>query len=370
MFQPIRYLEWIQDRDRSTGDLGTSGLGNRESGIVPPRLEGLPDPPEGASLESQIADRYDAQIGPENVLVTAGTSHANVLAFTAAMGRQEGANPAIAVEKPAYEPLVATPASLGLRVDRLDRDPGEGYALHPESVKRTVGDSTAMAVISNRHNPSGHLLDRHELEALAAASRAQGAPLLVDEVYAPYLPEPRSGPGTAFGGPTAAGLDGAVVTSSLTKFLGFGGLRIGWLIGSEDFVASAATGAAHLPDVAEPSRALARRVFHNVETLVERSRDRIRENTTLLSTFLAETDGMTGPVHPGSTFAFPAVEGVSGHRVSEVARGADLLIVPGRFFEDRERIRLSLSGPPAEMRSAIDQFRDLLETIGVGVGGS
>ena len=39
-----------------------------------------------------------------------------------------------------------------------------------------------------------------------------------------------------FGGVTAADLPNAVVTNSLTKFFGLGGLRYGWVVGDPSFV--------------------------------------------------------------------------------------------------------------------------------------
>lgn len=376
MFPPIRYLEWIREaRPAASVDLASSGLGETRGGIVPDRLTGLPDPPDGVTLESQIASRYDDSVSEEHVLVTAGTSHANVLVLAALVDGTETADPSpvgispsnpptVLVERPAYEPLVGTPRGLGARVKRVDRDPEQGYPLRPEDVGAAVDESTTLAVISNRHNPSGYLLERTALEAIAEQATKAGVPLLVDEVYAPYHSAPRDGPGTAFGGPTAAGIDGAIVTTSLTKFFGFGGLRIGWVIAAGDVIDRVRTVTAHLPDVAEPSRALARRVFHNLENTIERSRERIRTNATTLSAFVADREALDGPVHDGSTFAFPRHRNAPGDRIREVAAEAGIVVVPGRFFDEPDRFRLSVSGPPGEMREAVAAFDRALDGLG------
>jgi aspartate/methionine/tyrosine aminotransferase len=65
------------------------------------------------------------------------------------------------------------------------------------------------------------------MEAVAERVRDRDATLLVDEVYAPFESDGRAGPGTAFGGVTAAGIRDVVVTNSLIKFFGFGTVRLG-----------------------------------------------------------------------------------------------------------------------------------------------
>lgn len=372
MFPPIRYLEWMWEREADV-DLGSSGLGGREPGVVPDRLQGLPDPPDETKLDLQIAAQYGDAVSPDNVLVTAGTTHANVIAFATALGgespaeagaeSESGAGPEIVVENPAYEPLVATPRGLGAEIRPVERDPDRGYSLDPEALADAIGEQTVMAVLSNRHNPSGHLAKRDELSAYAGHARAEGARLLVDEVYAPYLATAVDGAGTAFGGPTAAGLDGAVVTSSLTKFFGFGGLRIGWLIADTAFVDAARSVSAHLPDVAGPSRALAKRAFQDLDRLVDRSRHRVSENASLLQAFSTGRSDLRGTIPEGSTYGFLGHETADGDRVVEAAEEAGILVVPGRFFGDPDRFRLSVSDAPDEMGVALDQFGDVLDDL-------
>ncbi|WP_446685155.1 hypothetical protein [Haladaptatus pallidirubidus] len=126
MFPDIEYLDWISGRpDSAKYDLGSSDLRRPfpdPDGVVPPDLADLPAPPENVELENIIAEGYEVE--SENVLVTAGATHANFLAVAAALndageelnsvetdtddsaGQQ---NPRVLVEKPGYEPLVATP---------------------------------------------------------------------------------------------------------------------------------------------------------------------------------------------------------------------------------------------------------------------
>lgn len=367
MFPSIEYLEWISGRPEvAMYDLGTSDLrGDRdigEGGVVPAPLDGLDDPPVGATLEMQVAGEYGVE--PEQVLVTAGATQANVLAAATALGvdpEGEDADPRRAlVEKPGYEPLVATPRGFGAPVDRFRR--GDGYALDPDRVAGATTPDTALVTVTNRHNPSGRLSDRETLAAVAQAAREHDARLLVDEVYAPYVTDGESG-GGPFGSVTATDLDGTVVTGSLTKFLGLGDLRIGWLVADEAFVERARSVSHHFHAVAGPSRALAMRAFHNRDHLTERARHLLGENADLLAEFVTQRDDVEGVVEPGSTFAFLDPAHATGDEVADLAWDRGLLVVPGRFYDDPERIRVSLGLAPTEMAAALDALGGVLDDL-------
>ena len=362
MFPRLEYLEWISGRPEvALYDLASSDLrGDRghEPEAVPAPLEGLDDPPRGATLETQIAGEYGVE--PEQVLVTAGATMANVVAAATALGlgpdEDAEEKQRVLVEKPSYEPLVKTPAGLGAEVDRVPR--GDRFRLDADRVETALTEWTELVTVTNRHNPSGALADRETLAALADVVSESDARLLVDEVYAPYVTEPRDGP---FGGPTAVGLDDTVVTRSLTKFFGLDDLRIGWLVADREFVERARSVSMHFLGVADTSRALGRRAFHNEDHLAERSRTLLAENTELFEAFLAERDDVEGFLAEGSTFAFLDPVNVDGNELAATAWEEGVLVVPGRFFGDEDRIRVSLGRNPSEIAPALDALGAVLD---------
>jgi aspartate/methionine/tyrosine aminotransferase len=358
MFPRLEYLEWMAGRaDAAPYDLGTSDLGDDDPDrdvLEPPRLADRPSPPAGASLANLLAEEYDVQ--PESILVTAGATHANFIAYAAAMELAESET--VLVENPGYEPLVKTPEGLDATVSRFDR--GEDGALDPGRIEATVTEDTAIVATSNRHNPTGALAERSTIADAAAAARTVDATLLVDEVYAPYVIEERDG---AFGGPSAASIDNVVVTGSLTKFFGLGELRIGWLVGDPAFVRRARRIAYHLPDVAGPSRSLAGRALYAAESLAEAQRARVETNYELLSTFVSERDDLAGDVHDGATFAFlKPTQPVD--TLVEAAWEEGVLVVPGRFYDVPDRIRVSAGGPPTDVEVSLGRFAQVLTDVG------
>ncbi|MFB6268430.1 MAG: pyridoxal phosphate-dependent aminotransferase [Halobacterium sp.] len=360
MFPRLEYLEWISGRPEvALYDLGSSDLrGDRGHGpeVVPAPLGGLDDPPTGATLETMIAGEYGVE--PEQVLVTAGATMANLLAVATTLQRRtdEDEKRRVLVEKPGYEPLVETPSAFDAAVDRFLR--GDHYGLGPERIEKAMTDSTRLVTVTNRHNPTGALTDRETLSDVADVVSDGGARLLVDEVYAPYTTEALDGP---FGGPSAVGLDDTVVTNSLTKFYGLDDLRIGWLVADEEFVADARSLSHHFLTVADTSRALGKRAFHNSDYLAERSRTLVQENADLLRDFIESRDDVEGFLAEGSTYAFLDPENADGDELTQAAWEEGVLVVPGRFFDNDDRVRVSLGRSPTEVAPALAALGEVLD---------
>nr|WP_264475254.1 pyridoxal phosphate-dependent aminotransferase [Halorubellus salinus] len=366
-------MEWIDGRPEAvTHDLASSDLrpATHADGPIPDRLAGRSDPPGQPRVDALVADQYD--VAPENVLVTAGASSANALAFavaaqrlardpeTAAVDdgdRDDTGRSRVLVEKPGYEPLTATPQGFGARVDRFMRPQG---ILDPARVDGALTDATELVAVTDRHNPTGRRADRDALAATADLVADAGARLLVDEVYAPFTTTPTDEP---FGAPSMAGADGVVATGSLTKFLGLGGLRIGWLVADPAFVAAAERVRHHLPSVAQPSVALARRAFHHLDDLAADSRRRIQRNHDLLAEFAADRTDLAGHVHDGATYAVLEHDDVDGTTLAEHALAAGVLVVPGRFFDRPDVVRISLGRPPQQVTAALDALDDALDDL-------
>jgi aspartate/methionine/tyrosine aminotransferase len=383
MVRPIEYLRWHERHGSGTHDLATSdqqALAG-EWGVAPAVLAEREDPPAAVSLQEQLADVYG--VSPDQVLVTAGASHANFVTFATALGGwsnagaggrgvgadddgEAGARPRVLVELPGYEPLRATPAWLGAVVDRFRRPAADNFPLSADRVEAAASDATSLVVTTNRHNPTGRRVGRQSLVDAAAAARKHDARLLVDEVYAPYGLEATDGP---FGGPTAAGIEGTVVTSSLTKFFGLGGLRVGWIVADEAFVERARTVCHHVPGVSTPGVALARRALHHREALTDLAREQCRENHALLADFVADREDLVGPAFGGATFAFlehrrgGADEPTDGDAVVAAAADRDCTVVPGRFFDAPDRFRVSLGGTPDAMAASLSALGAALDDL-------
>lgn len=187
-----------------------------------------------AALRAAIAGHYRRWYGldlaPTRVAVTTGSSGAFVLAFLAAFE----AGDRVALARPGYPAYRNILSSLGCEVVDLDCDAEVRYQPTPEMLAEAHTEAPlAGLVLASPANPTGTMIDRAELTALAAWCREHDVRLISDEIYhgvtypAPDDPDPR--------GVCAAEIDdSAVVISSFSKYWGMTGWRLGWMVMPDD----------------------------------------------------------------------------------------------------------------------------------------
>jgi threonine-phosphate decarboxylase len=86
-----------------------------------------------------------------------------------------------------------------------------------------------VVLLNNPHNPSGTLLDAHDVRRVFDAASSNSATLLLDEAFIDYAPD-------ASLVRDAAGQRGLIVLRSLTKFYGCPALRVGYAVGDPETI--------------------------------------------------------------------------------------------------------------------------------------
>jgi aspartate/methionine/tyrosine aminotransferase len=201
------------------------GLGRRE--LLETRL-GYPLSEGSELLRERIAAWYPGA-GRDNVSVVNGGSEANHLALWSLLEPDDR----IALMLPNYMQAWGLGRHLVGRVDvfRLRLRRGR-WALDLEGLERAVTGRTRVVMICNPNNPTGAVLDAHEMDAVVAAARRARAWLLADEIY---RGAERLGPSPT---PSFWGrYERVAVTAGLSKAFGLPGLRIGWIVAPKALVA-------------------------------------------------------------------------------------------------------------------------------------
>ena len=169
------------------------------------------------------AERYEVDVDPARVIVTTGASGACVLAFLAGFDVGD----AVAVARPGYPCYRNMLTAFGSEVVDLPVDASTRFQptpAHLDAARATIaGGHLAGVVVASPSNPTGTVLDRSALDALAASCRAGDTWLVSDEIYH----------GITYGPPATTALavdDGAVVVSSFSKYFSMTGWRLGWLV--------------------------------------------------------------------------------------------------------------------------------------------
>lgn len=324
---------------------------------------GLPDrgglPRAGLALQAELERVLGGMWGTPGgrVLLTAGASEANAVAFGALLEPGDE----VLVESPGYQPHREAPRLFGVGVRRFERPlASEGSPL-AAVVEAALGPATRVVVVTHPHNPSGVALTPADARALQELAERQRLWILCDEIFRDAMGEPRATYATL--GPRW------VVTSSLTKVYGLGGLRLGWIAGSEEVLARcAAVHHALSASLALPSIALALDLVPHLDILRDRSLRMLAANRERWDDLLRRGTPFAKLPPPRGTTAWalwPEV-GQGDAFASFASRHFDLAVTPGRFFGDPRGVRVGLGGEPARFAAALDAFDRALAAFPAG----
>ncbi len=179
-------------------------------------------------LRGRIATLYPGA-SPDQVLVTSGSSEANFVLCWRLI--EPGDN--VAVMLPNYLQTWGLAQNFGALVHGFELHEERGWEPTPEEVWSAIAPGTKLVVVTNPHNPTGHVLSDEGRRMILERSAEVGAWLLADEVYQ----------GAELDGRTTASFWGSyervIVVNGLSKAYGLPGLRIGWIVAPPALTAEA-----------------------------------------------------------------------------------------------------------------------------------
>jgi len=162
---------------------------------------------------------YGLEVAADDVAVTTGSSGAFVLAFLAAFSPGDR----VGLTRPGYPAYRNTLAALGCEVVEIPVGPTTGFQPTPALLE--AAGPLAGLVLASPANPTGSMMSRAELTALATWCAERGTLLVSDEIYHGLAYAPEDAPGTCA---WEIDRDNAVVVSSFSKYWGMTGWRLGW----------------------------------------------------------------------------------------------------------------------------------------------
>jgi len=349
-----------------------------ESGVHPLALGELLDDPDAArailderlkytqsngteALRTAIARLYPGA-SPDHIQVTNGGSEANFITTLRLVDRDEE----VVLMVPNYMQTWGIARGLGGIVKEWPlRLEGGRWLIDADALARLVSAKTKLIVVCNPNNPTGARFEAADLDRIADVAGRSGAWILSDEIYR----------GAERDGRETASMWGraerVVVTSGLSKAYGLPGLRIGWIAGPPEFVAS--TWAYHDYTTIAPgalSDALARHALEPSRRarILERTRSILNRNFPIIAEWL---DG------PGGEFSYaPPDAGAivyvryqhainSTELVTRLREEKSVLIVPGDHFGMDGYLRIGFGDEVDHLKQGLERLHQLLESIAV-----
>lgn len=313
------------------------------------------------SLRQAISDdlnaRYDVNVQPQELFITAGAAPALIAVFRA-LAVPQGELLAIAPYFPEYKPF-AQEAGLTFQVVPPDLP---DFQIRLDAVEAMLTPNTVGIVINSPNNPSGVVYTRETLTALAELltrkSQQYGHPiyLISDEPYrelvygcqVPFLP---------------AIYPNTLVCYSYSKSLSLPGERIGYVYvpgtaqDSQQLYAAVAGSARAMGHVCAPS--LLQQVIARCASVRPDLQAYDRNRQTLYNALTAMGYEMAKP--DGAFYLFIKAPGGDAVAFSEKAKAMDLLIVPGDDFGCPSYFRICYCIPHEKILNSLPVFQALLE---------
>jgi len=299
-----------------------------------------------AGIAALYARWYGVDLDPSRVIVTAGSSAAFLLAFTALFD----AGDRVALGEPGYpsyrqilRALSLEPVGIPARAeDRLQPNP-EDVALAPD---------LAGLIVASPGNPSGTMLGRDALAALIHVAAERGLAFVSDEIYH----------GLHYEGRAISALeisDDVYVINSFSKYFSMTGWRIGWMVVPEDHVRIVERLAQNMficPPHASQVAALA--ALDCIDEL-EANRAVYARNRQLMLEGLpgAGFDRIAPP--DGAFYIYADVSGLTTDSrafAAEILDGAGVAVTPGLDFDPVRggtTLRFSYAGSTADIAEGI-----------------
>ncbi|MDO8282183.1 MAG: threonine-phosphate decarboxylase CobD [Thermodesulfovibrionia bacterium] len=199
------------------------GISDKVKDVINRELNGLvnyPDP-DTKMLRHKIAEHNG--IDPETIICGNGSTELIYLIPRALKPRK------VLIPAPTFSEYErACRLSSKLRVESYELKKENGFEVIPDKFIKAM-QGCDMAFLCNPNNPTGHLLEKHDVLMIAEAAKKMKCYLIVDEAFIDFVPE----------GSVIRDVQEnpyLIVLRSMTKFYALTGLRIGYGVFHKDLI--------------------------------------------------------------------------------------------------------------------------------------
>ncbi len=307
-----------------------------------------------AAIVDHYARDYGVSVPQDRIVVTTGSSGGFLLSFLAAFDQGDK----VALVAPGYPCYRHILTALGIEPVIIETNKEDRYQPSPALLDKALAEHGPIdgLIVASPSNPTGTMLSKQDMAALADYCGDAGIRLISDEIYQ----------GIAYGRgfeTVLAHADHAVVVNSFSKYFSMTGWRLGWLVLPEELV--------------RPVECLAQNLFISPPTLsqvaavaafdcrdeLERNIARYAVNRDLLLQELPEAGFNDLAPSDGAFYLYADVGHMTNDSLSfcsRILKETGAAVTPGLDFDEargRHTMRFSFSGTTAEVAAAADALK-------------
>mgnify|MGYP001597285087 FL=1 len=320
---------------------------------------GLPELRE--AIAKHIAETRGVPVSPDEVVVTPGAKPIMFFTILALVGEGDEViypNPGF----PIYESVINFVGGVPIPIP-LREESGFGFDL--PLFEQRVSSKTRLIIINSPENPTGGVLDRRQIERVAAIAAARRIPVLSDEIYRQFLYEGEF--------VSMLGMPGmrehTILLDGFSKSYAMTGWRLGYGVMPPplaEHVARLMVNSASCTASFVQLAGIA--ALQGDQTPVARMVAEFKRRRDLLVDGLNRLPGVRCARPGGAFYVFPNITGTgrpSGEVAERILNEAGVALLSGTAFgaHGEGYLRLSYANSEANLRLAIERMRPVFESL-------
>ncbi|MES0445601.1 MAG: pyridoxal phosphate-dependent aminotransferase [Desulfobacterales bacterium] len=178
------------------------------------------------AISEHYLETYGVSVDPDKIVISSGTSPAMFVMFSVLLEKGDQviiSDPHYACYPNYIRFVQGEPATIPVYEE-------DGFQYRPEAIQEKITDKTKAIFINSPSNPTGNLLSKNRMKAIAALSSEPDSPYIIsDEIYHGLVYEGKEHSILEF-------TDKAFVFNGFSKLYAMTGLRLGYMIAPKDFI--------------------------------------------------------------------------------------------------------------------------------------
>jgi aspartate/methionine/tyrosine aminotransferase len=306
-------------------------------------------------LRTAISKLY-ANPSIADITITHGTIAANMLVHKGLVERGDHVVSII----PTYQQHYSIPRSIEADVATLSLQASDGFLPDLDRLRSMVTSETKLIAFTNPNNPTGALIERPMLEAIADIADSVGAYLLCDEVY--------RGTGQVGDGMVPSIVDiyhRGISTAGMSKVFSLAGLRVGWVVAPKELTEKIMIHRDYdTISVGMINDHFAAMALENADKVLARSQAITRENLAILDSWIKNEPRVDWVKPRAGTTAMLKLDVPMSSRefCIDLLEKTGVMLTPGDAFDMEGYVRIGYANEREVLEAGLSEMSAYLKT--------
>ena len=319
------------------------------------------DPELRAAIADKLTRENRVATAAQEVMITNGGKQAIYNLFQVLLNPGDQ----VLIPSPYWLSYPEIASLAGADVVTIPSSPADGFQLNFEQLEAAITTKSRLLVLNTPGNPTGRVMSREELLALAELLRRHPQLLVMsDEIYEYLLAEGHTHHSLAALAPDLK--DRCFTVNGFAKGWAMTGWRLGYLAGHADVIrAAGALQSQSTSNVCSFAQRGALAAIRGSRQCVTEMAESYNRRRTLLVSGLQAMEGITLVAPEGAFYAFPQLPEHIADSMEFCRRALEtegLAVVPGAAFGEPRCIRLSCAVSRETISDGLDRLTRLLRT--------